>query len=174
MQYSRTMSEHLTLGNWILSMMVCSLKMCSNDAPSLQPWPDTSTTWHGPGCSLLILPDVVADPWVWGQLQLPPTLWKSLGSTHLCFPLHYASKAKLSYGANLHLSVDCSERLLRSLGKKIGGLCCDFVKSGLGWVKLLSLHRKTLDQNRQSLTPGFTMKISPFFEHLQFPINILA
>lgn len=108
-----------------------------------------------------------------GAAAIPPHSWKSLGRTDLYFPLHYASKAKLSYGPNLHLSADCCKRLLRSLGgKKWGRTCCDFVKSGLDWVTKFSLHRGTLVWN--SLTPGFTMKIYPFFEYLQFAIKILT
>lgn len=138
----------------------------------LQPQADATITRHPPGCSLLIVPDGVADPGVWGSCNSPP-LMKVTGQHWPLFSTPLCLKAKLSYGPNLHLSADCCKRLLRSLGgKKWGGTCCDFVKSGLDWVTQVSLHRGTLDWN--SLTPSFTMKIYPFFEYLQFAIKILT
>lgn len=166
---SGTMSEHRTPGNQILSMMVCSLKECSNDAPSLQAAPASPGIPLAAQCSFSLM--------VWltlryGAAEFPPFSWKSLGSTDLCFPLHYVPKAKLSNGANLHLSADCSERLLRSLEEKDGGICCDSAKSGLVELNCF-LCTERHQTETESLTPGFPMKIYPFFVYLQFPIKIL-
>lgn len=55
----------------------------------LQPQADTTITRHPPGCSLLTLPDGVADPGVWGSCNSPPLMkvtgqhWP-LFSTPLC------------------------------------------------------------------------------------------
>lgn len=58
--------EHCTSGNQILAMMVCSLKKCGNDAPSLQAAPAS------PGIHLAATAH--SSPGIWGQLQFLPLL----------------------------------------------------------------------------------------------------
>lgn len=135
-----------------------------------QPWADTTITRHPPGCLLLTLPDGVADPGVWGQLNSLPT-----HESHWA-ALTFVSHSIVPQRPSFHLEQICTSLLTavkdswEAYEKKWGE--CAVILSNLAQAELQ--HFLCTDRNRQSLTSVFTLKVYPFFEYLQFPIKILT